>query len=192
MMDWLDDNTSPFISDKDSPLFEDSMYSLIHPFSVHDKDIVEECEIEEGTLYIEDEEDKEDKVKSDIPIKPKQVEIGSIVKEYENWEGRIVATESDFIRARLFNTQKVYSPRMIQISKSVFVSEGIIRQLAVGDMFELSFKRVKTEFLNKKNILTQKENSVESIRMIEPVAFTRREIENIVKKELELLSYLFE
>ena len=182
------DNTLTFFREDDYIEYEDSMSSWIHPEIVFNDEVEDEDDLlGKGTAYIED----EDLNNSDIPLKPKPVEIGFLIKEYENWEGRIIASESDFIRARLFNTQKVYSPRMIQISKSVFVSKGIKKQLVVGDMFELSFKRVKAEFKNNKNERTQKENSVESIRMIEPVSLTRSEIEIAVEKELESLSYLF-
>ena len=189
MKDLLKNNSLTFWGERDSKEHENSMFSWIHPETVFNDEVEDEDDLlEKGTSYIEEDEELNN---SDIPVKPKPIEIGFMIKEYENWEGRIIATESDFIRARLFNTQKIYSPRMIQISKSVFVSKGIKKQLVIGDMFELSFKRVKTEFINKKNERTQQENSVESIRMIEPVSLTRREIESAVEKELESLSYLF-
>ena len=128
---------------------------------------------------------------TEIPVDPEPVELSKLVRDYENWEGRVVSTEEETIIARIFNTQRIYSPRIMQISKSVFASRGISQNLSVGDMFELTFKHVRIEFKNKEKELTQREENIDTIRLIEQVNLTRREIDDLVSKELQALSYLF-
>ena len=80
----------------------------------------------------------------------------------------------------------------MQISRSVFVSKGVKKELSVGDMFELTFKHVKKEFQTKDKKLTQREENIDMIRLIEQTYLTREEIDELVSKELQSLSYLFE
>ena len=188
-MNWQNDNSSVLFIEEDDSIDKYNTLAWYQPETKHDEAVVfEEKRPAKGSSYLEEKKETED---SEIPVEPTPIELGYMVKEYENWEGRIIFIDKDFIRARLYNTQRMFSPRMIQISKSIFIAEGIKKQLSIGDMFELSFKRVRKEFFNKKQELAQKENSIESIRMIEPVSLSLSEIEAITAKELESLSYLF-
>lgn len=137
-------------------------------------------------------EEKEEKDNSDIPISKQQEKLSMMVSEYENWEGRIVSTELNFIRARLVNTQRMYSPRMIQIDKNLFTKNGIDKILEIGDMFELTFKYVQEGKYNKRNIFSYQTINVDTIRMIEQVRLSQQEIQAMVDKELSSLSYLFD
>ena len=158
----------------------------------HDeKEIEEETEEEKNekrTTYFEK---KEKGNNTDIPVEPEPIEQSMLIREYENWEGRIVSTEKDFIRARIINTQRIYSPRMLQISKSIFAAKGISKALSVGDMFELTFKHVKFEFQTKEKKLRQREVNIDTIKLIEHVRLSRQEIDDQVSKELQALNYLF-
>ena len=150
--------------------------------------------------YIEEEEEikdsanieeKEEKDNSDIPVSNKKEKPLMMVSEYENWEGRIVSTEASFIRARLLNTQRMYSPRMIQIDKNLFTENGINKVLEIGDMFELTFKYVQEGKYNKRKKISYQTFNVDTIRMIEQVRLSQQEIHALVEKELGDLSYLF-
>lgn len=148
---------------------------------------------EERAEYLETTyfEKKDDGSKTDVHIKTEDIELGTSTKDYENWEGRIVFTDKDVIRARLINTQRIYSPRIIQISKSVFIANGILKDLNVGDIFELTFKHVKIQFKTKEEKFGQREENIDTIRLVEQIRLTRSEIDMLVSKELQALSYLF-
>ena len=156
---------------------------------------------QEPVIEPEDEEEKEAKHtlyheekkegKTDTPVEPALKEIGSMVKEYENWEGRVVSTDKRFVRARLVNTQHHYSPRIVRIDRTIFSTNGIKRELAIGDMFELTFRYVSIETINKRNQLAFNNRYIDTLRMIEPVTLTRKEIEAITTQKLKTLSYLF-
>lgn len=187
-MSWLKEDTSLFWSEEDF-LDGDNTYVWFEPVVTEEKeDFIEEKLEEKGTTYFEK---KKEGNNTDIPITPEPIEIGMLVRDYENWEGRIVSTDTEIIRARIINTQRIYSPRIIQISKSVFLSKGINKELNVGDMFELTFKHVKKEFQTKEKKLSQREENIDMIRLIEQAYLTRNEIDELVSIELQNLSYLF-
>lgn len=148
------------------------------------------CEEEEKVSTNFAEEKIEEK--TDIHINPFPVALSMLVKEYETWEGRVISTDIDVIKARIVNTQRLYSPRILQIKKAFMLSKGISKPLTIGDMFELTFKHVNIEFETKEKEIRQKEKFIDSIRLIEQVKMTRREIEDFVSKELENLRFLFE
>ena len=188
-MDWLKQNTSLYW-DEDENLHNGNLtLAWREPIIevVNAEEFKEEEKEEKGTAYLQ----KKNPGNTDIPINPGPVELCELVRDYENWEGRVVATEEEIIRARMVNTQRIYSPRIMQISKSMFISKGITKELTVGDMFELTFKHVRIEFKNKKKELTQREENIDSIRLIGQVNLTRNEINDLVSKELQALSYLF-
>lgn len=135
---------------------------------------------------------KKDEQKTDITIEPVPITLGMLVKEYETWEGRVVEINVDDIKARITNTQRIYSPRILQIKKAFILSKGISKPLNVGDMFELTFKHINTEFETKKKVISQKEQVIDTIRLIEQVYMTRQEIDTLVSEELKALSFLFE
>ena len=151
----------------------------------------------EPSHQLEEKEDKHslyyeeiNEVKTDTPIEPELKETSSMVKEYENWEGRIISIEKAFIRARIVNTQRHYSPRVMQIDRSLFYSNGINRVLCVGDTFELTFRYVTFETHNNKNQVSFNNRYVDTLRMIEPVSLTREEIEARTTEKLKKLSFL--
>lgn len=186
------EDTSLFWDDEQDSLNKVSTLEWIEPVLEQAEDnSFDEKVLQENkrTTYIE-EKQKEDE--SHTPIEPVEEEIGFMTNEYENWEGRIVDVEDEFIRARVINTQQYFSPRMMQISKSVFVSKGVIQPLGIGDMFELTYKTIQSEIRAKNNKISQRVQNVKSLRMIEPVRLSRSEIEYLAAKELEALSYLFE
>jgi len=188
-MDWLKEDTSIYWREEE-PEFDDKNTQACS--SLSDGDIAEDHheekkKEEKGTAYYKKKVGND----TDIPVEPAPVELSELVRDYENWEGRIVSIEEEIIRARIVNTQRIYSPRIMQISKSVFSSRGISKDLSVGDMFELTFKHVRIEFKNKNKELTQREENIDSIRIIEQVNLTRNEIDDLVSKELHALSYLF-
>ena len=169
----------------------DSDNSALELFTLEQPTLKPEDEkVTKHSLYIDENEDK-NKEKTDTPVEPALREIGSMVKEYENWEGRVVSTEGTFIRARMFNTQRYYSPRVVRIDKSVFTTKGVKRELKVGDMFELTFRYVSVETLNKRNQVSINNRHIDTLRLIEPVALTRKEIDELTKQKLRKLSYLF-
>ena len=188
-MDWLRQNTSLYWDEDESLHNGNNTLAQLDPVieAIKVEGLKEEVKEEKGTAYLQ----KKKPGNTDIPVDPEPVELSKLVRDYENWEGRIVATEEDIIRARIVNTQRIYSPRIMQISKSVFIQKGISKELAVGDMFELTFKNVRIEFKNKKKELTQRVENIDSIRLIEQVFLSRNEIDDLVSKELQSLSYLF-
>lgn len=180
-------DTSLFWSEDEQVLNDNDTHAWFEPvFPEVKEDYIEE---ENGTAYFEK---KKEEFNTDTPVEPEPVDIGMLVRDYENWEGRVVSAEDEIIRARIINTQRIYSPRIMQISRSVFVSKGVKKELSVGDMFELTFKHVKKEFQTKDKKLTQREENIDMIRLIEQTYLTREEIDELVSKELQSLSYLFE
>lgn len=159
----------------------------IEPY--HQKDVTEEEDEYKDSANFEVKKEIDN---SDITISKKQEKLSTIVNEYENWEGRIVSTEAAFIRARLINTQRIYSPRMIQIDKNLFAKNGINKDLEIGDMFELTFKYVQEGKYNKRKEFSYQTINVDTIRMIEQVRLSQQEIQAMVEKELSTLSSLFE
>lgn len=149
-------------------------------------------DVEDEYKNSSDFEEKKEKSNSDIPASRKRERLTVIVSEYENWEGRIVSIESAFIRARLMNTQRLYSPRMIQIDKNLFVKNGINKVLEIGDMFELTFKNIQEGKYSKRNTFSYQTINVDTIRMVEQVRLTQQEIQQLVDEEFMSLSYLFE
>lgn len=186
------EDSSLFWDDEQDSLNKVSTLEWIEPILKQtEKDPLNEKVLQENkkTTYIEE---KRKEGESHTPIEPIEEEIGFMTNEYENWEGRIVDVEEEFIRARVINTQRHFSPRMMQISKSVFVSKGVVQPLSIGDMFELTYKTIQSEIRAKNNKISQRVQNVKSLRMIEPVRLSRSEIEYLAAKELEALSYLFE
>ena len=189
-MDWLKEDISLFWSEEETAFDDNSTSAWNVPIA--EEAIDERWKIEEkgeDTTYFEK---KEQRNSTEIPVELEPVELGILVREYENWEGRVVSIGEEIIRARIVNTQRIYSPRMLQISKSIFTAKGISKKISVGDMFELTFKHVRIEFQTKEKKLRQREENIDTIRMIEQTRLTRKEIEDIVSKELQSLSYLFE
>lgn len=170
----LDNNTQAWFTQIDEEIVEEH---------------IEEKKKEAHTTYFEKKKKENDTA---IPVEPEPVELSRLVCDYENWEGRVVSMEDSIIRARIKNTQCIYSPRILQISKSVFAEKGISKVLKIGDMFEITFKRVKFEFQTKEKKLRQREENIDTIQLIEQVRLTRQEIDDQVSKELQTLSYLFE
>lgn len=189
-MGWFKNDSSLIWSEEESILSGDN--TLVWDNPIEPKELLEikdEKKEEVETKYFEKEKEGNN---TDVPVKPEEVELSTLIRDYENWEGRVVSTDEDIIRARIINTQRVYSPRIMQINKSVFASKGIMKDLSVGDMFELTFKHVKIEFKTKEEKLRQREENIDTIRLIEQVCLSRSEIDKLVSKELEALSYLFE
>lgn len=188
-MDWFKNDSSLIWSEEDGIYGEDN--TLVWNDSIEPKVILkinEEKKEEVETKYFEK---KNGENNTDVPVIPEVAELSTLIRDYENWEGRVVSTDEDIIRARIINTQRIYSPRIIQISRSVFASKGISKDLSVGDMFEITFKHVKIEFKTKEEKLRQREENIDTIRLIEQVCLTRSEIDKIVSKDLQALSYLF-
>lgn len=188
-MNWLNKDSSLYWSEEEQILDGNDTHACFEPIVNNEKEHDAKDEIVEiETTYFENKEGNY----TDIQVEPEPIEIGMLVREYENWEGRVVSTEDELIRARIINTQRIYSPRIMQISRSVFESQGIKKELKVGDMFELTFKHVKKEFQTKEKKLRQREENIDMIRLIEQACLTRDEIDELVSKELQTLSYLFE
>lgn len=187
-MDRLKENTSLFWVEDTVLDNNTQVWYTLEDKEVEIEEEPEEEKDEKGTTYFEK---KEKGNNTDISVEPEPIEQSMLIREYENWEGRIVSTEEDFIRARIINTQRIYSPRMLQISKSIFASKGISKVLSVGDMFELTFKHVKFEFQTKEKKLRQREVNIDTIKLIEHVRLSRQEIDDQVSKEMQALNYLF-
>lgn len=186
MMDRAINDTSLFSGEEEKSSDSSALEVNVFDFPVHEPEEIEA----KNTLYLDDNEDKK-KENTDTPVEPALKEIGLMVKEYENWEGRVVSTEKAFIRARMINTQRYYSPRVVRIDRSVFTTKGIKRELMVGDMFELTFRYVSVETLNKKNQVAINNRYIDTLRLIEPLTLTRKEIDELTKQKLRKLSYLF-
>lgn len=189
-MEWLRKNTSLYWVEEENNKNGDNTLAWNEPTIETEEEVLEEPnekKEEKGTAFLK----KKAFGNTDTPVDPEPVEFSKLVRDYENWEGRVVSTEEEIIRARIVNTQRIFSPRIIQIGKSVFASKGILKDLSVGDMFELTFKHVRIEFKNKENKLTQREENIDTIRLIEQVNLARKEIDDLVSKELRTLSYLF-
>ncbi len=186
MIDRTDNDTSLFLGEEEM-LSDSSVWEV----NVLDFPINEPEEVEAKHTHYLDANEDEKKENTDTPVEPVLKEIGSMVKEYENWEGRVVSTEKTFIRARMVNTQRYYSPRVVRIDRSVFFTKGIKRELTVGDMFELTFRYVSVETLNKKNQVAINNRHIDTLRLIEPLTRTRKEIEELTEQKLKKLSYLF-
>lgn len=189
-MGWFKDNSSLFWDEEENTLSGNN--TIVWDESTEPKDIMDISEEKEENVETKYYEKKKETNNTDVPVKPEEVEQSTLVRDYENWEGRVVSTDEDIVRARIINTQRIYSPRIMQISRSVFVSKGISRELNVGDMFEMTFKHVRIEFETKDKKIRQREENIDAIRLIEQVSLTRSEIDKLVSKELKALSYLFE
>lgn len=189
-MDRHKDDTSLYWREEETLLEDNNTQAWFTPV---DEEIVEE-HIEEKkkdvlTTYFEK---KKKGNNTDIPVEPEPVELCRLICDYENWEGRVVSMEENIIRARIKNTQRIYSPRMLQISKTVFAEKGISKALTIGDMFEITFKRIRFEFQTKEQKIRQREENIDTIKLVEQVRLSRQEIDAQVSKELQALSYLFE
>lgn len=189
-MSWFKDNSSLLWGEDESFLDANNTLAWKDPFEpINVPETEEEIDEDVETKYFEKKKQGDN---TEVPVKPEDVEQSTLVRDYENWEGRVVSTDEDIIRARIINTQRIYSPRIMQISRSVFVSKGISKIMNVGDMFEMTFKHVKIEFETKEKKIRQREENIDTIRLIEQVSLTRSEIDKLVSKELQALSYLFE
>lgn len=186
MMDSAISDTSLFLGEEEKLSESSALEVNVFDFPVHEPEEIEA----KHTHYLDDNEAKH-KENTDTPVEPALKGIGSMVKEYENWEGRVVSTEKTFIRARMVNTQRYYSPRIVRVDKTVFTTNGIKRELTIGDMFELTFRYVSVETLNKKNQVAINNRYIDTLRLIEPLTLTRKEIEELTEQKLRKLSYLF-
>ena len=188
MIGWQDEDET--LLREESGVFNDNN-TLAWFKPIEEKEVLEPMkdEKDDNTSCFEEKEDKEN---THLPVRTRVIELDKQVKDYENWEGRIVSTEEDSVIARLVNTQRIYSPRMMQINKTVFSSKGISKKLSVGDMFELTYKNIQFEYHNPKKGLTYREANIDTIVLVEQKRLSRKEIEEIASRELESLSYLFE
>lgn len=188
-MSRIKEDTSPFLFEEET-IFENDNTLVCFKSTEEEKETnLEDYIGEKRTTYFEN---KKDENSSETPVDSKPTDLEILVRDYENWEGRVVSTEKNLIRARIINTQHIYSPRILQISKSIFESKGISKELFVGDMFELTFKHVKIAFITKNQKFRYREENIDTIRLIEQVKKTRQEIDALVSSELQALSYLFE
>lgn len=191
-MGWFKDDSSLFWSEEQSFLSENNLLDWNEPIEPDDFGEIKEEKGKEEEVETKYFEKKNEGNNTGVSVKPEVIEHSTLIRDYENWEGRVIFTDEDIIRARIINTQRIYSPRIMQISRSVFASKGISKDLSVGDMFEITFKHVKIEFKTKEEKLRQREENFDTIRLIEQVCLTRSEIDKLVSKELQALSYLFE